>query len=347
MTRNTVAIVSAVLFVVLAALLAVSPVPYVTWNPGATYNVLGSADGQPFIKVDGLQTYPTSGQLLMTTVAQTRVDAQVSLPEALMADWSASSDVLPREWVYQPGKSGEQFQAESTRQMDAAQRDATVAALRAAGHPVAELAMVSAVAVAGPAIDKLLTGDMITKVDGIPVTTVAQVREAVGRHAVGDDVQFELLRSAKPVTVRITTVSSNQDKKLPTIGVSLTKGYQYGPSVTFGTESGIGGPSAGLALALGTFDLITEGDLIGNNTIGVTGTIDSEGNVGKIGGIREKIYGADRAQASAFLVPEANCEDIAGIDVKLRLIKVATLKDAIAALQLIAAPQSNTEVPHC
>lgn len=347
MTRNAVAVVSAVLFVVLAALLAVAPVPYVTLGPGRSFNVLGSADGQALIRVQDLDTYPTTGQLFIAGVAQTRMDAQVSLPEALLANWSAGSEVLPREWVYQPGKTSEQLQAESTRQMDVTQRDATVAALRAAGHPVAELPMVASVSVGGPAFGKLLEGDLITKVDGLPVSTADDVRAAVTKHQVGDDVLFEWVRGKQTLSAKVTTISSNQDKKVATTGVSYTTGYRYGPTVSYTIDSTAGGASVGLALALGVFDLITEGDLVSSRVVVAVGTIDAEGNVGRVSAVKEKLYAAQRAQASVFLVPTANCQDIAGLETGLHVVRVTTLKDTIAALQLLAEPQSTTEVPHC
>ena len=68
----------------------------------------------------------------------------------------------------------------------------------------------------------------------------------------------------------------------------------------------VGGPSAGLMFALGLYDTLTPGDLTGGRTIAGTGTIDLEGEVGGIGGIVDKVVGAERAGASVFLVPAEN-----------------------------------------
>ena len=88
-----------------------------------------------------------------------------------------------------------------------------------------------------------------------------------------------------------------------------------------------------------------EGPLGGAQVAG-TGTIDASGKVGRIGAVREKIRGAERDGAEVFLVPEDNCADIGELDTDLQLVKVATLKDAISALQLI--DEGNTaEVPTC
>lgn len=347
MTRNTVAITSAVVFVVLAALLAVSPVPYVTLSPGGTYNVLGSAAGQPMIRIEGVQTYPAKGGLLVATVAQPQADSQITLPEALIAEFSADSEVLPREWVYRAGKTSEQLQTDATRQLELAQRSATVAALRAAGHPVTEVPMVASVSVAGPAYNALAEGDLITRVNGTAVNTPAQVREIVQSAPVGGEVVFDFIRNKRLLTVQIVTAASNTNRKLSTSGASYATGYQYAPTVTYSSDGAVAGPSGGLALALGIFDLITENDLVGDRTVAAIGTIDPDGGIGRVGGVREKVYAAQRAGVSAFLIPAENCADLEGVEVGFPLVKVATLKDAIAALQLLTEPQPTTEVPHC
>lgn len=348
MTRNTVAIVSAVLFVVLAALLAVAPVPYVTWGPGRAYNVLATDQSPPTIGIEGVTTFPTNGQLLLSSAAVSRPDGQVSLPEALLAHWMPSSQVVPREWAYQPGKTREQLQDETTSESGTMHRDATVSALRAAGHPVTEMPMVSSVAATGPSSAKLLVGDLVSKVDGLPVARTEDVTNAIRRHAVGEDVVLEVLRGSETVAVTVTTASSNQgDRRIPVIGISTTIGYRFAPTVTFGVEPDIAGPSAGLPLALGIYDLITEGDLLGTRVVGAAGTIDALGNVGPVEAIQEKIASAQGQKATAFLVPAVNCPDVAGLRTSLSLVKVATLKDAIAAVQLLAEPNPTTEVPHC
>ena len=46
MTRQTwTAVVSALTLIVLAGVIAFTPIPYVAWDPGVTNDVLGSSDG--------------------------------------------------------------------------------------------------------------------------------------------------------------------------------------------------------------------------------------------------------------------------------------------------------------
>ena len=69
MTRQTVtAFVSAAAFVALAVLLAVVPVPFVTWSPGGAQDTLGAVGGEPMITIEGVQSHPTTGRLDLTTL---------------------------------------------------------------------------------------------------------------------------------------------------------------------------------------------------------------------------------------------------------------------------------------
>lgn len=348
MSRNAVAIVSSLLFAALAAALVVTPVPYVAWRPGQTVDVMGTTNSGPIIAVaGGLPTYPSEGQLLMTTVSATRVESTISLPEALVVYLGAGSDAIPREVYYPPGKTIEQVRAEATLQMDNSRTLATVAALRAeGGATVTEVPSVGAVSLTGPAADKLLPGDIIESVNNQPVETVDDVEQAVARHSPGDTITFSFQRDGRQRSEAVTAAPSGSNPRGVEVGVRWDVGYQYSPQVTFGIDPAVTGPSAGLVFALGIYDRITEGDLLGGRVVAGTGSIDASGRVGHIGGIRQKITGAERDGATIFLVPERNCLDIGDLDTDLTLIRVATFKDAVAALQLINEG-NYAEVPTC
>ena len=97
-----------------------------------------------------------------------------------------------------------------------------------------------------------------------------------------------------------------------------------------------GGPSGGLAFALGIVELLTPENILKGRTVATTGTIDENGRVGSIGGIAEKILAAKKAGATLFLVPENNCEDlapsIAEIPDGIKIAAVSSLTEAISAL---------------
>lgn len=109
-----------------------------------------------------------------------------------------------------------------------------------------------------------------------------------------------------------------------------------------------GGPSAGLALALGVVDKLTPGSLTGGKSVAVTGTIDSVGVVGEIGGIRQKIFGAKRNGDDFFLVPAGNCRDFFPWHLELiRVVPVRDLNDALATLKVISADGDIDKLSTC
>lgn len=348
MTRQTwTAFVSALMFVGLATLLAVIGVPFVSWSPGGTHDTLGSIRGEPMIKIEGVPSYPTTGRLALTTLSITRADSRLTLPEAVLSYWLPHRDALPRDSVYAPGKSSDQVENEEAEMMETAQDDAVVAALRAAGEPVSELPAVSSVTVGGPAHGQLLPGDLVLSVDGVTTRDIDAVGSQIRTHRVGEQVSFVVLRDKASKTVRVKTAESTSQPGVAVVGITVGPGYRYQPRISFDLGQEIGGPSAGLVFALAIFDKITDGPLLRGSHIAGTGGITPNGDVGAIGGIQEKIAAADDAGAAAFLVPAANCKDVAGVNTDLTLIKVATLKEAVSAIRTLQTPSGVTKVPRC
>ncbi|NCX52751.1 MAG: hypothetical protein EBW99_05275, partial [Actinobacteria bacterium] len=93
-----------------------------------------------------------------------------------------------------------------------------------------------------------------------------------------------------------------------------------------------GGPSGGMIFAIGVIELLTQKDLLQGRHIAGTGTITTDGKVGPIGGINQKILAAHKAGATLFIAPAGNRGDIANIPSGIKVVTVATLAEAIAAL---------------
>ena len=105
-----------------------------------------------------------------------------------------------------------------------------------------------------------------------------------------------------------------------------------GKKITF-KVSQTGGPSGGLVFSIGLVELLTEKDLMQGRHVAGTGTIDSRGVVGPIGGINEKILSAKKVGATIFFAPVGNAEEIANTPEGIRVITVATLAQAISYLE--------------
>ena len=131
------------------------------------------------------------------------------------------------------------------------------------------------------------------------------------------------------------------------VGITLGTGYRYDPEISFDLGQQIGGPSAGLVFALAIYDKITNGPLLAGRHLAGTGTITPDGDVQAIGGIQEKIAAAQKAGATAFFVPANNCRDLEGVRTSMTLIKVATLNEAIKAVQAVNSDGDGAVLPRC
>jgi PDZ domain-containing protein len=133
--------------------------------------------------------------------------------------------------------------------------------------------------------------------------------------------------------VRLTTARSLVDKKSSALQVSIAPSYEFPFDINLNLDENIGGPSGGLMFATGIYDVLTPGSLTDGKAIAGTGEIDAQGKVGEIGGIQQKLVGAQDDGARLFLVPAANCAEALGGHYdpkKMRLVKVSTLQEAIA-----------------
>ena len=309
-------------------------VPYVALGPGPAYDTLGAVDGTTVITITGRQTYPTDGHLDLTTVG---VTDHLTLAEALQGWLSSSTEVLPREEVFPPDQTTQQSDRENAQQMVQSQDNATTAALRYLGLPSTTSVSVAAVAKGAPADGRLRVGDVLVSVDGTPVTGSAQLRALISRRSPGASVTVGYRRTGTAGSVVLTTSSSGGAAPRAVVGITPDERSSFGVKVAISLRD-VGGPSAGLMFTLGILDKLGKESLTGGRSIAGTGEISPDGTVGPIGGIAEKLIGARRRGATAFLVPDANCaEATVGPPAGLRLIRVQTLKDALAQLATLRA----------
>jgi PDZ domain-containing protein len=330
--------------VVLAAVVAVVPLPFLELSPGPTYNVIGDVNGQPLLKVTGATTYPTEGQLDMTTVSERGGPDSGVLPLRLITGWlDPAVRVLPREAFYPDDISDEDVSQENARLFSDSTATAVAAAAGYLDEPVTEITIVSSVITGSPADGKLEPGDQILEVDGDPVTTPEDVTRAMDDVRPGQTVAVVVDRDGSKLTQQIVTTTNPEKPERAFMGITIGVTYEapFDVDVTLST---VGGPSAGLFFSLGIVDLLTPGALTEGKHIAGTGTIDPDGTVGPIGGITQKLNGARDSGATLFLVPEQNCAEALanGIPSGLEIAKVTTLDDAVAAVEAYAAGKPVT-----
>lgn len=345
MTQRTLAaLVAALLLLVMLVTAWVVPLPYVVYRPGLTVDVLGSDDEGEIIQVDGHEVHDAEGELRMTTVSVTQPEADVHLFTLLHAWLSPADAVVPWDAVYEEDTTTEENKTQGAVQMVSSQDNATAAALTKLGYDVGRAVEVVAVGDGAPADGVLEVRDLVLAVGGTPVSTpdeaIAQIRETPA----GEPVELQIRRDGQEQTVSVTP---EDEGGTPRIGATIGVGYTFPFDVKVDIDPAIGGPSAGLMFSLAIYDTLTPGSLTGGAVVAGTGEIGPDGAVGPIGGIQQKIAGADRDGADLFLVPAANCTDALGADNgDMRLVRVETMSQAVDAVETWAEDHT-ADLPSC
>jgi Lon-like protease len=346
MTQRTLAglLASALLVVLWVAAFSV-PLPYVTYRPGPTVDVLAEEEGDEIVQVDGHRAYRDGGELRMTTVYVNSPEERVDLLQ-LMAAWLKQDEaVRPRDSVFPPGQTDEDKDLESSVAMVSSQDVAVATALRALDIDVSPVIEVLHVDKDAPAGGRLRVRDQILEIDGERIRNVQQVVDAVADTPKGAPVAFHVRRGTTTRTVEVTPRIVDGT---PKVGIVPGPGYEFPFSVDVKIPETIGGPSAGLMFSLAIYDTLTPGSLTRDGVVAGTGTMSEDGSVGPIGGIQQKIAGAADAKSGLFLVPAGNCAEAAAAPEHddMRLVRVSSFDEALRAVETWATDR-DADLPTC
>ena len=324
--------------IMMAGIAAVSwfvPLPYYALWPGPVEEVsdLVQVDGGPPV-------YELNGDLYMLTVSLEEVNAF-----GLAQGWiDPTVDVVAREVIRPHGVNPEDHRRENLRLMDDSKDTAIAVALDYLGMPVeysGDGVLVVSVGEGTPADGLLEVGDVIVKVGETGVSMREGGIEAILSNEIGDTVPLTVQRADEEMEIDITLVEHKDDPGRPMVGF-VPRTYNRSLELPFEIDidtHGIGGPSAGVMYTLTLIDLLTEDDLLAGNIVAGTGTISQNGQVGAIGGVRQKVVAAQNAGALYILVPEDNYSD--AITVKrdnVEIYGVSSIGEAIEVLEGITGP---------
>ncbi|WP_226921484.1 YlbL family protein [Georgenia subflava] len=355
----TMVVAGAGLALLLLAMMLI-PLPYAVQRPGPTVDTLSEHEGEPLIAVDGAPTYPTGGELRLTTVSVSGGPGYPVTAVDVLAGWIDDNEVvLPREAVFPEGTTREQIDEESSAQMASSQTSATVAALEELGQEVPMVLTVTGVAPGSGAEGALEPGDVITSIrpageSRTEVQSFSDLSQVLGSTAPGTVVTVGIERDGSSREVDVTTMGhpgtqageAADEPQGSLLGVVLEPDVELPVDISFDIDN-IGGPSAGTMFALGIVDLLTPGEMTGGERIAGTGTMDLAGDVGAIGGIQQKLAGAKRDGAEWFLAPEDNCGEVVGhVPAGLRVVSVGTLGEARDAVEAIGSGDT-ADLPTC
>lgn len=183
----------------------------------------------------------------------------------------------------------------------------------------------------------LEVGDEIISVEQTEVETTKDLLNVLQNYKHNDIVKIKVKNSNKDYT-RTAKLTEENGKIYVGIVCLDFKKLKTDVNLDIKYNSNSYGSSGGLMVALMLYDVLIPDDLTNGLKISGTGTIDEEGNVGKISGVKYKLKGAEKKKVDIFFVPHGeNYEEALKVKkeskLDIEIVSVKTIDDAIKYLE--------------
>lgn len=306
-------------------------VPYLATSPGPVTEVHG------IISVEGADSYEADGELFFLTIS--RPIQSLTVLELFEAWRDPAVDIVDRDAIVPPGQTSDARRLQNLQLMMNSQQIAVAVALDRLGIEVDVVgtgALVAEVLEGSGGFGIVEVDDIILAVDGVSIQFVQELINEVRAHEVGETVTLTISRDNETIERQVLLGESETDPGLPVVGISVADaGAAFDFPFDVDIESGsVGGSSAGMMLTLAVYNTLSEDDLTNGHRIAGTGTISTDGSVGRIGGVKQKTFGAIGVGAEYLIVPEGDFEaSFDAADGKIEVIAVATIDDALDFLK--------------
>ncbi|QKS73259.1 PDZ domain-containing protein [Paenalkalicoccus suaedae] len=304
------------------------------------------------IEVEGAE-FEENGSLMLTTIRM----GQANTVNYLWSLISDRRDIVPEDQVRPPGETDDMYNHRQMMLMSSSQEQAVIVAYQAAGAEAyfEEYGALITSVIPGMGAEGILeAGDRVIGIDGEVISDVDELFAALEGRSIGDVVEVTFERNEDEVTENIEVLAFPEDMGAEEgrggVGIAnpiTDRELVRNPDVDIDTNR-IGGPSAGLMFSLEIYNQLTEEDITQGLNIAGTGTINEDGDVGPIGGVKQKVYASHEANADAFLVPaeppanggNSNYEDAVevadSIGTDMDIVPIYHFDDAIDYLESIS-----------
>ena len=282
--------------------------------------------------------YSFEGNLYQLTVRRDEANVFVYL-------WSLineSYDLYPREVILPDGVTPQELSEISIQNMRTSENVAIAVALKNIGYEIESKG--DGVAVVGlledsPVKDKLKKGDLINSINNTDIYSATEFISSLRTYSIGETVSIGLLREIDDVKeqiyIKTTLIEHVEYEGEPMVGflaTTVNERFDFPFEIDIKTGN-VGGPSAGLMMALNVYNNLIPEDITNSMIVAGTGTIEIDGSVGPVGGIKQKIIAAKRAGAELILVPVANFEEAKPLETdKTSIVAVDSFDEALSVI---------------
>ena len=284
------------------------------------------------------ENYEFEGNLYQLTVRRDEANVFVYL-------WSLvnpSYDLYPKELILPDGVTPQELSEISIQNMRTSENVAIAVALKNIGYEIETKG--EGVAVVGllddsPVKNKLKKGDLLNSINNVQIFSATEFISTLRTYSIGETVSIGLIRVVDGVSeqlfIETTLIEHVEYKGEPMVGflaTTVNERFDFPFAIDIKTGN-VGGPSAGLMMALNVYNNLIPEDITNSMVVAGTGTIEIDGSVGPVGGIKQKIIAAKRAGAELILVPVANFEEAKPFETDdTAIIAVESFDDALSVI---------------
>ncbi|MGI8826941.1 MAG: S16 family serine protease [Chloroflexota bacterium] len=319
----------------------------------ASYYMLLPGDARPvarMIHIQGYSPVPSQGGLFMTDVTVYKVNHKL---EELYGRINPNADLEPVQAVAGNLSENQYLHVNALAMTDSIQ-EAEIAALSVLGRYKLSCSalrpQIGGVLPHTPAGRLLQPGDIIERVGTRTPCGSPGLFPLIRRMRPGAVLDLTVLRGNRTRVFHVRTIPGKLTRsgllpsargKIAMMGVALqdtlVPGAVHLPVKIHINPGDTVGPSAGLMFTLGIVEQLKRQDITHGCKIAGTGTVDYLGQVGEIGGAKQKIIAARGAGAEYFLVPNTpgNVAPARAHRGHVTVIPVNTARVALAALMRI------------
>lgn len=299
--------------------------PYSIYTPGGAVNL-----NERITVEDG---YESDGSFNMAYVSMVRGSIPFLLISYVIPDW----DIVLADDITAEGEDMDEMLERERLYLQESIDAAIINAYQAAGKNVEITGTINEVSYLTEEADtNLEVGDQILRVNGNDINSLKDMQNIIESLDEGEKVSIQIRRDDSELECYAYTYDIEGETK---IGVSLLTTYEYvtDPEVSITSKASEAGSSGGLMMSLTVYNQLVPEDITGGKKIVGTGTIDINGNVGEIGGVKYKLIGAVKNDADIFMCPEENYEEAIEVaeekDYDITIISVSTFEEAIKKLE--------------
>lgn len=311
-----------ILIFLIALVVSLIPLPYYVDMPGGLINTSNR------VKVDS--AYERKGSFNLAYVSEARATPIIYVLAKILDNW----DLVKEKDMVIEGQSVDDLYTYQKILLQQVSSNAKIVAYKKANKEYKiETSKFVIGYIENDAITSLKVGDEIVSIDGTVFNSLDEIKYAINSKKSNSIINFEVLVDNKKVT-RTAKVRNIKGSKIIGIGIFPYKIVETNPKCLFNFSSKESGPSGGLMTALTIYDSLIKEDLTHGLVISGTGTIEEDGTVGSIGGVKYKLAGVVKKHADVFLVPAGeNYKEAIKLkkekNYNIDIVSIATFDDAV------------------